>query len=126
MDLVREGEVLPSVASVTELTSNNNTDLILPANFTPVPIHLQLNTTATQKVGASTDTPKNKLLFQIYYLFNVWSLDNDTAPPACPSTREGHLSPGEDFGTFVCVHVCVCVSDGECVLCSERGPFELC
>ena len=47
LGLVINGEVSEMFASAAGVATNGS---VLPANFTPVPVHLSLNSTATHKV----------------------------------------------------------------------------
>lgn len=91
VDLIIGGEVLPL-----------HPDLVLPGDLSPLLIHMQLNATASHEVcnqpGLSiTHVWWQYYSLQLYYLFNVWSMNTSIAPPGCP-TKEGHLSPGENIG----------------------------
>ena len=42
-------------------------------------------------------------LSQVYFLFNIWSMDDNVAPPGCP-TRQWRLSPGQELGIYRTQH----------------------
>ena len=105
LDIISGGEVSTFFSSVSNVRalSLTNPELILPGNFSPLPIHMQLNSLAQQKVACMKEIQETIVmssfaLLQVYYLFNVWSLNvTEGAPPGCP-TKEGYLNPGDDFG----------------------------
>jgi hypothetical protein len=83
LDLVSNGEVtsLFTTASRVMTLASIYPDLVLPGGLSPIPIHMQLDKTALQEV---------------YFLFNIWSMDDNIAPPGCP-TRQWRLSPGQEL-----------------------------